>query len=140
MRSIQSGGLAGTTDTSDPTFRNYTPQQAASYAAHRGSYSSEIYEKIISYHASHGGQFATVLDVGCGTGGATRNLAPYFTHAIGCDPGQEMIAQATQLGGETREGDKILFEVRAAEELEKSGLVKPASVDLLAAAMAVRQD
>ncbi|KAF7523246.1 hypothetical protein G7054_g11822 [Neopestalotiopsis clavispora] len=120
----------------DSTFRNYGAQQAASYAAHRGSYSSDIYDNLISYHEGQGGNLGTALDVGCGTGQATRNLARYFTRAIGFDPGQAMIDHANQLGGNTKDGEKIHFEVCAAEELYKSGLVEPASVDLLCAAMA----
>lgn len=121
----------------DPTFRTYAPEQAASYAAHRGSYSADIYQDIISYHSSHRGEFDLALDVGCGTGGATRKLGAYFAHVVGCDPGQEMIAQASQLGGETRTGDHVGYEVLNAEDLDKSQLLKPKSVDLLTAAMAV---
>lgn len=121
----------------DPTFRNYGAQQAASYAAHRGSYSSDIYDNLISYHERQGGNLGTALDVGCGTGQATRNLARYFSRTIGFDPGQAMIDHANQLGGNTKDGKKIHFELCAAEELDNSGLVEPASVDLLCAAMAV---
>jgi hypothetical protein len=31
----------------DPTFRNYNPQQAAKYAAHRGTYASRIIEAVL---------------------------------------------------------------------------------------------
>ncbi|KAK8046348.1 methyltransferase tdiE [Apiospora saccharicola] len=67
----------------DPTFRNYTPQQAASYAAHRWEYELDIYKEVLAYHTSHGGALGTVLDVGCGTGSATRRLAGYFARAAG---------------------------------------------------------
>jgi trans-aconitate 3-methyltransferase len=122
----------------DPTFRNYALQQAASYEAHRRSYSSDIYEKIISYHTGHGGSFSSILDVGCGTGKATRKLASCFSNAVGCDPGEEMIAQARKMSGEVKQGN-IRFEVCAAENHGKSGLFHASSVDLLTAAMDVRE-
>lgn len=122
----------------DPTFRNYTPQQAASYAAHRGKYAGDIYNEFLAYHTSHGGALGTVLDVGCGTGSATRQLTGYFARAAGCDPGREMVAKAIDLGGETKDKIAIKYEILGAENLDDSIHLKPCSVDLLTAAMAVR--
>ncbi|KAK8136752.1 hypothetical protein PG984_004692 [Apiospora sp. TS-2023a] len=120
----------------DPTFRNYTPQQAASYAAHRGEYELDIYNEVLAYHTSHGGSLGTVFDVGCGTGSATRRLAGYFARAAGCDPGREMMAKAIDLGGETKDKSAIQYELLAAESLDESVHLRPGSVDLLTAAMA----
>ncbi|KAH8657868.1 S-adenosyl-L-methionine-dependent methyltransferase [Xylariales sp. PMI_506] len=119
----------------DPTFRNYRSQQAASYAAHRRGYKPTLIQEVIDYHESHGGHSGTVLDVGCGTGQAVRHLAAHFSRAVGVDPGEEMIAQATQTGGKAREFD-ILYEVLEAEQLQKSGHITVGSVDLLTSAMA----
>ena len=122
----------------DPVFRSYDSKQAATYSQNRGSsYAPRIIQEVISYHTAHGGQFGTVLDAGCGTGKATRNLAPYFDRAVGCDAGKEMIAQATQAGGESKDGSAIGYEVLDAEKLDRSTLLRPGSVDLLTAAMAV---
>ncbi|KAH8597296.1 S-adenosyl-L-methionine-dependent methyltransferase [Bisporella sp. PMI_857] len=120
----------------DPTFRNYDSQQAATYASHRGSYSSDIYKEVLEYHDSHGGEFDTVLDTGCGTGKATRSLAQHFSHAIGLDPGKEMIKQAQMIGGKSKGNHQIEYENLGAEELDRSTLVAAGSVDLLTAAMA----
>ncbi|KAK8012262.1 Methyltransferase domain-containing protein [Apiospora marii] len=120
----------------DPTFRNYTSQRAASYAAHRGEYELDIYHEVLAYHTSQGGGLGTVFDVGCGTGSATRQLAGYFARAAGCDPGREMIAKAIDLGGKTKDKITIKYEVLAAESLDRSVHLKPCSVDLLTAAMA----
>jgi SAM-dependent methyltransferase len=121
----------------DPTFRNYGNQQAAAYATNRGSYSLDIHQQVLEYHTDHGGKLGTVLDVGCGTGQATRPLGSFFSQATGCDPGVEMIAQAREIGGKTKDRAEIQYEVLGAEELEQSTTVEPGSVDLLAAAMAV---
>jgi 2-polyprenyl-3-methyl-5-hydroxy-6-metoxy-1,4-benzoquinol methylase len=120
---------------SDPTFRSYTLAEAKIYAAHRLSYSEDLYNVVLSHHASTDGQFNLLLDVGCGPGNATRDLASSFDEVVGADPGEEMINAARELEGETKSGKKIRFEVCGAEELTKiEGL--EGKVDLLTAAMA----
>ncbi|TVY51564.1 putative methyltransferase [Lachnellula cervina] len=121
---------------SDPTFRHYHASQAVSYAKARGSYSSELYSNVLSYHSSTSGAFDTLLDVGCGPGNATRDLASYFLHASGADPGAEMINEARRNGDDkvTASGEPITFFVGAAEQIAEK--VKDSSVDLLVAAMA----
>ena len=122
---------------SDPTFRSYTSSQAADYANSRLSYSAALYDTILSYHSSTSGKFGTLLDVGCGPGNATRDLASSFYHAIGIDPGEELIRAAREKGGKTLNGGEIKFYVSGAEELEKVEALKEGSVDLLISAMAV---
>ena len=68
---------------SDPTFTTFTRTQAQSYAQNRLSYPKELYETIIEYHTSTGGQLNVLADVGCGPGCATRDLAASFDYAIG---------------------------------------------------------
>jgi trans-aconitate 3-methyltransferase len=139
---------------SDPTFRRYTPDQAKLYAdGRRHAYSQSLYEIIFHYHAETGGQFDTLLDVGCGPGNATRDLALAFDVAIGVDPGEQMIATARDDSGKTATGRKVLFEVLPAEECASIRATKSweevmksrqkesedpvEGVDLLTAAMAV---
>jgi SAM-dependent methyltransferase len=123
----------------DPTFRSYKPDQAAAYAKGRGSYPEALYRAILEYHHSKNAGFDVILDVGCGTGGATRDLAGFFSSAIGTDPGQAMISQAIQASrlAVTASGTSVQYEVLAAEELHVSNFVKVGSVDLLKAAMSV---
>ncbi|KAK7718863.1 hypothetical protein SLS57_005973 [Botryosphaeria dothidea] len=121
----------------DTIFRNYSATAAQTYATIRPSYPAELYSFILSRHEQTGGQFATLLDVGCGPGNATRDLAPAFEHATGADPGAEMIAMATKLGGKAKES-AISWRVAGAEEIadeEKAGFAE-GNVDLLTAAMA----
>ena len=122
----------------DPTFRSYSAQQAGAYARHRGSYASPIIQEVINYHSSLGGAFCMVLDVGCGTGNATRQLATYFDRAVGCDAGEEMIAQARREGGQTNKGSAIAYDVIESEKLSESNILTEGSVDLLTVAMAVK--
>ncbi|KAF3762337.1 hypothetical protein M406DRAFT_72349 [Cryphonectria parasitica EP155] len=120
----------------DPTFRNYTPEQAAAYARGRGESATDVIQETLAFHLAGGGSLEMALDVGCGTGQAARVLAPHFSRVVGVDPGAQMVEQARQAAGETRSGEPVEFEVLAAEELASSRIVQPGSVDLLTSAMA----
>ncbi|RAK97297.1 uncharacterized protein BO80DRAFT_458268 [Aspergillus ibericus CBS 121593] len=63
---------------SDPTFRNHSSEQAKKYTEARGSYKSKLIELVLRHHGGTGGKFDTLLDVGCGPGNATRDLALSF--------------------------------------------------------------
>jgi ubiquinone/menaquinone biosynthesis C-methylase UbiE len=76
-----------------------------------------------------------VVDVGCGPGSAAQDLAPAFEHAVGIDPGEEMIQVARELGGETKNGEKISFEVCEAARIASA---PPGEVGLITVATAVR--
>jgi trans-aconitate 3-methyltransferase len=121
----------------DPTFRSYSAQEAKLYAASRLSYSQNIYNKVLDHHIATRGKFGLLLDVGCGPGNATRDLALYFDRAIGADPGAQMIEAANALGGNTKSGNAIEFLVGPAEDISQFKGLEPGSVDLLTAAMAV---
>ena len=125
------------TETSDPTFRSYSAEEAKLYAASRLSYSQNIYNKVLDHHAATGGEFDLLLDVGCGPGNATRDLSSSFDRTIGSDPGAQMIEAANALGGKTKSGRDIEFVVAAAEEITRIKGLEPGSVDLLTSAMAV---
>ena len=125
-------------DYIDKTFSAYNAEQAASYAQHRRDpYTDRLYGIVLEHHLKAGGDLHTLLDVGCGTGEVTRSFAQQFNRAIGVDPSKEMIAQASKIGGQSKSGDPITFEVGRAEALNKLKSVKPAEVDLLVAGMAV---
>ncbi len=66
---------------SDTTFRTYTAAQVEEYTRRRGGYPERLIDETLKIHASTGGTFGAVLDLGCGPGSATRDLAPYFDHA-----------------------------------------------------------
>ncbi|ORY63281.1 S-adenosyl-L-methionine-dependent methyltransferase [Pseudomassariella vexata] len=123
---------------SETTFRSFTNEQGANYAQNRKSYSYKLFELLIKHHISTGGQLDTVLDVGCGPGIATHDVASHFEHVIGLDPSEGMIATARSLGGSSKSSEPIRFELSTAEELG-SNLDQPiaaGSVDLITAATA----
>jgi SAM-dependent methyltransferase len=122
---------------SDPTFRSYKPAQAQQYAAGRPAYPPVLYQHIYAEHAASGGGFGIVVDVGCGPGIATRDLALTFEHAVGIDPGEEMIKTARERGGETKKGEKIRYEVCEAERIASAPGMPLGEVDLIAVATAV---
>ncbi|KAJ3140362.1 hypothetical protein HK100_010259 [Physocladia obscura] len=130
--------MSETAKPTDPTFRTYTTSQAAAYAAGRGGYTRTLYDEILDRHEASGGAFTSLLDVGCGTGSATRDLATRFTVARGVDPGESMIAIASQLGGTTATGALVEFSVIAAEDIASTDGLGPESVDLVTAAMALK--
>jgi trans-aconitate 3-methyltransferase len=121
----------------DQVFCNYDSKHAIAYAEHRSLYSPSLYRVLLDHFVSNGGHFNTVIDVGCGTGQVTREIGKWFNHATGADHSQEMIFQARQIGGLTKFGNQIEYEVAGAEELETLHSVKPACVDLLTVGMAV---
>lgn len=72
-----------------------------------------------------------------GPGNATRDLSIHFEKVVACDPSASMIATARELGGRTKNGEPIIFQVREAERCDTLDGIPPGSVDLITAAMAV---
>jgi ubiquinone/menaquinone biosynthesis C-methylase UbiE len=124
--------------TAEKTFRSFTKEQGANYAKNRRGYHPDLYKFIIDHHTSTGGQLNTLIDVGCGPGGAARALAPHFAHAIGLDPSEGMIENARGLAGTTSTSEPIRFEISTAEDLgwHLSPPIEDSSVDLIAASTA----
>lgn len=118
------------------TFCAYTQAQGKLYAAGRPGYSPELFKIIVNYHVSTGGQLDTVVDAGCGTGQATRDLAPYFSNTIGLDPSEGMISTARETAKSA--ASPIRFEVSAGEVLgtDLEPPIADGSVDLITAATA----
>ena len=114
----------------DSTFRSYSSTQALEYAKRRGGYPEQLIKEIINLHTSTGGTFGTLLDLGCGPGSATRDVAAFFDHAIGIDPSGEMITAAKAVGGSSRQGPIKFIQ----GEAELCDGVPDGSVDLITAA------
>jgi hypothetical protein len=51
----------------DKTFRVYDAKQGQNYHEVRRDYHASVYQSILDFHTTTGGQFDTLLDVGCGT-------------------------------------------------------------------------
>ncbi|KAK5174555.1 uncharacterized protein LTR77_001636 [Saxophila tyrrhenica] len=117
---------------SDTTFRGYTSAQVEEYARRRGGYPKSLIDEIIGLHGSTGSSFGSLLDLGCGPGSATRDLAPHFDLAFGLDPSDEMLRTARAIGGHAKLSP-IQYMQGDAEEC--SG-VPDESVDLITAVTA----
>lgn len=88
----------------EKTFRSYNAAQGKQYAASRMDYHPSVYEYVVNQHTATGGQFNTLVDVGCGPGNAVRFLAPQFQRAFGVDPSPGMVEAARELGGASATG------------------------------------
>lgn len=117
------------------TFFAYSKEQGESYATGRPDYHPEFYQNIINDHVSTGGQFDTLVDLGCGPGNVARALSSHFTHVYGLDPSEGMIATARSKGGVTSTSEPIRFEISTAEAIgtNLSPPVRDGSVDLITA-------
>ncbi|KAJ9658025.1 hypothetical protein H2198_003994 [Neophaeococcomyces mojaviensis] len=118
----------------EATFKNYNSTDATKYAAYRPSYPPLLIKMVMEGHTSTGGQTTTVLDIGCGPGIATRQIAAFFEHAIGVDAGQSMIETARNTPCYSSTGEQARFEVCGAEEIDK--VIDAESVDLITVATA----
>lgn len=119
----------------EATFRAYTQKQGELYAADRPGYAPALLKFIVDRHMSTGGQLGTIVDVGCGTGQATHDLAHYFSNAIGLDPSEGMVGGARAAASSA---STVRFEVSAAEDLgaKLEPPIAESSVDLITAATA----
>ena len=114
----------------DTTFRSYSTAQAQEYARRRGGYPPRLIDEIVYLHAQIGGALDSLLDLGCGPGSATRDLATHFNNATGIDPSAEMVTSAKAIGGDAR-ASPIQF-LRG--EAEVCADIPDQSIDLITAA------
>ena len=121
----------------EKVFRVFTSDEGKNYAAQRPTYPPELYDLVLEHHTSTGGALDLLLDVGCGPGNSTRELALTFDRAMGVDASPGMISSAKELGGKTASGRGVDFEVSLAEGFSKAPGLEKASVDLLTVAAAV---
>jgi len=112
---------------SDKTFDTNRYDQA------RPSYPEEFYQCLIKYHQIDGNQLDTAIDIGCGTGIVTFQLAKYFTNVIGTDPSSTMIEQCNKFVS-TRQADpnRIKFMIGSAEQFPPT--IKENSCDMITGA------
>ena len=119
----------------DHTFRAYNSKQAHTYATERGAYPAILYKEILDFHTSSGGLLDQLLDVGCGPGNSTKDLAPHFQRATGIDGSVEMVNAARARGDATNTG-LVNYQVANAEECDDVTGIMSESVDLITAGMA----
>lgn len=99
------------------------------YSKYRPSYPQTLIERIIFYlKQKHNGPYNLAVDVGCGTGQATKLFSPYFTHINAYDVSENQIKQARLVQTEAN----ISFNVSSSESLP----LADESVDLITVATA----
>ena len=118
--------------TQDPTFTNCSSKQADQYAKHRSWFAPQLIQHILAHDAQPNGKLETVLYVGCGPGNSTRDLAGFFSRAIGIDPSRQVTMVARKSGGTTKDGNPI-DDLQGNAEVHRG--VQDSSLDLLTAAM-----
>ena len=99
------------------------------YRAGRPKYPSSFYQRFYDYHASHGGSFETVEDVGAGFGDFSLELSKRFSHVIVSDPAPRSLDVARELMGSAVKDHASRFSFRQ-EKIEDSDLPK-SSVDAI---------
>lgn len=114
----------------DTTFRSYSSAQVKEYAQRRGGYPTRLIDELIAKHVQTGGAFNYLLDLGCGPGNSTRDLAVHFNHAIGLDPGAGMVQAAEEVGGASKKGHITFMQ----GEAEVCSGVPDNSIDMITAA------
>ncbi|OQE19462.1 hypothetical protein PENSTE_c015G01659 [Penicillium steckii] len=126
------------TRPTEKTFTAYSQDQGKAYSQSRPDYHFTVYETILNHHKASDGLLDTILDVGCGPGNVVRAFSPHFSHAIGLDPSEGMMATARSLGGITSKSEQIRYEVSTAEDLgiNLPQPIQDSSVDLITAANA----
>jgi len=118
----------------ETTFKKYNSTDAERYAAYRPTYNPKLIELVTKQHTSTGGQTLRVLDIGCGPGIATRQIASYFQHVLGIDASPAMIAKAQDTPCPSATGEQAEFKVCNSEEIDQ--LYDPESIDLITVATA----
>lgn len=118
----------------ETTFKNYNSEDAKTYAAYRPSYAPKLIEIIVNSHKASNGEMELVMDIGCGPGIATRQIASHFRHAIGIDASPAMIETAQKTTCLSGSGEQATFKVCASEDIDQ--YFEPNSVDMITVATA----
>lgn len=126
--------MADTKHKPEETFRSYKTDESKHYAQMRMAYHPSVYECVIAHHTATGGHLDSLLDVGCGPGLATRDIAPHFDHVTGIDASEAMIEVARGANIATKTSEPARFEVTSAEDMAD---IESNSIDLITAAQAV---
>ncbi|KIW00300.1 uncharacterized protein PV09_08190 [Verruconis gallopava] len=118
----------------DPTFSKFSVAEGKAYAENRGiQYPPAVFEEILRYHD---GGTGLAVDVGCGPGNVTRDLARYFDKVIGLDNSSGMIEAAQAILADEKNGN-IAFDIWAAESLDKYAGLEADSVDVITCAVSI---
>jgi SAM-dependent methyltransferase len=114
--------------TSSPDFNDEIFAQDASfwnnYLKGRPQAPQSFFERIYTYHGSHGGKFGTAHDVGAGNGPYSAELRSRFQHVIVSD----IVGENVKLAQARLGSDGFSFRTAKVEDADD---VEPGSVDLV---------
>ncbi|XP_033102430.1 putative methyltransferase DDB_G0268948 [Anneissia japonica] len=102
------------------------------YAKYRPTYPQPVIDRILTFmkvKANRNDDYVKAVDVGCGSGQLTRDLAPYFKQTIGVDVSEAQLKFARNLKTNT----KVEYRVGSEDSIP----VESSSVDLVTCAQAV---
>ncbi|KAH8103353.1 S-adenosyl-L-methionine-dependent methyltransferase [Cristinia sonorae] len=107
---------------------------AARYASIRPTYPQELFRVVFDYHRANNPspRWGTAVDLGCGTGQATRQCTP-FERIIGVEPSAKMLEQARKVPRPAELKGTLDYVQSPAEELP---FLEDSSVDLILSAQA----
>lgn len=97
---------------------NLFNSKAGTYAKYRPAYPSEVIDQILSHYSDH--KKITAIDVGAGTGIASRMLAEQGINVVAAEPNKSMIQEATP-------HPNVKYRLLGAEDLQAN----TSSVDLV---------
>lgn len=105
---------------------------AVGYSKYRPTYPWSLYELIKEYHnrTNNGKPITLAVDLACGTGQATQDVAKLSEHVIGIDHSEVMVGEARKNFG----GSQFAFKI--GNDLNFGDVVEPRSADLLTVAEA----
>lgn len=104
---------------------------ASNYAKYRPVYPQSLYDTVIQYRNKHTTDpLKLIVDFGCGTGQATKELVKYGEKVVGVDPSEVMLNQARE------EVPAKNVDFKQGNDKTLASLFAPSSVDLLTVAEA----
>ncbi|XP_033102423.1 putative methyltransferase DDB_G0268948 isoform X2 [Anneissia japonica] len=102
------------------------------YAKYRPNYPQQVIDRILTFmkvKAKRSDDYVKAVDVGCGSGQLTRDLAPYFQQTVGVDVSEAQIKFARNL----KTNANVEYRVGSGESIP----VESSSVDLVTCAQSV---
>lgn len=87
-----------------------SPEHATVYTKFRPIYPPDVLKNVFHFYEDGCKEYNFALDIGCGSGQSTRELASHFSRVTGIDVSQSQIEKAPQISN-------VRFMVGAAENL-----------------------
>jgi len=80
-------------------FADHFSGHSSVYAKFRPGYPQEVYDRILEFGGPDLKQKGIAVDIGCGSGQATKRLHDFFPKVFGIEPSPQQLEQAEQIDG-----------------------------------------